>query len=165
MAEKEEYEKHRLRALQAKKILDTLPEKIFDDITKIAAAICDTPVALISFVDEDRQWFKSRYGLSLLETPRDDSFCAHAIKDPFEIMEVPDTTRDQRFRDNPLVLDEPRMRFYAGAPLVDGEGYPLGTVCVIDQKPKTLSYDQKSALRALSRVTMHILENRLNKED
>ena len=164
MSDQEEYEKQRLSALRAKKILDTLPEKVFDDITKIAAAICNTPVALVSFVDEDRQWFKSRYGLSLLETPRDDSFCAHAIKDPFEIMEVPDATRDQRFRDNPLVLEEPRMKFYAGAPLVDGEGFPLGTVCVIDQKPKTLSHDQKSALGALSRVTMHILENQAGKD-
>lgn len=158
-------EEKRLLELYSLNILDTETEQDFDDVSRIAAIICDTPISLITLLDKDRQWFKSRYGLSLLETPRDISFCTHAIQKPDELMEVENTLNDPRFKDNPLVLDQPEMRFYAGMPIVTSGGLPLGTVCVIDQRPRKLSYDQREALMALSRLAMKLIYKRLLKEE
>ncbi|MFY0599011.1 MAG: PAS domain S-box protein [Cyclobacteriaceae bacterium] len=153
-------ENERLRALEEYKILDTLPEDIYDDITKIAAQISDSPIALISLVDDTRQWFKSHHGLDVSETPKKIAFCAHAIGEPDKILEVSDSFEDERFHDNPLVTGKPHVRFYAGAPLKDKNGYPLGTLCVIDHKVKNLSKTQKQALWALSRQVVALLELR-----
>jgi len=151
----------RVAALEKYAILDTEPEQAFDDLTLLASYVCKTPIALISLVDEDRQWFKSKIGLSVSETPRQVAFCSVAIQHP-DVMVVPDTLQDERFRDNPLVLSEPRIRFYAGAPLINEDGYALGTLCVIDQTPRQITQDQKEALQALSRLVLAQLEFRRN---
>ena len=147
-------ETQRLRALHAYKILDTLAEQAYDDLTYLAAQICDAPIALISLVDRDRQWFKSRVGLNAEETSRKVSFCAHAIHHPGELLEVEDALEDQRFAGNPLVTGDPHIRFYAGMPIVDAAGLALGTLCVIDRKPRVLKQAQRRALKALSRQVM-----------
>ena len=147
-------ETQRLRALHAYKILDTLAEQAYDDLTGLAAQICDAPIALISLVDRDRQWFKSRVGLNAEETSRKVSFCAHAIHHPKELLEVEDALEDQRFAGNPLVTGDPHIRFYAGMPIVDAAGLALGTLCVIDRKPRVLKQAQRRALKALSRQVM-----------
>ena len=152
-------EKQRLKAHWQYQLLDTVPEEMFDDLTELAARICEAPIALISLVDEDRQWFKSKFGISINETSRDISFCAHAITQP-DLFIVPDATKDERFADNPLVTSEPKVRFYAGAPLVTPDGHALGTLCVIDQVPHELRPDQKTALRVLARHVMMQLELR-----
>jgi GAF domain-containing protein len=147
----------RLAVLRDYEILDTLPEPQFDDITFLASYICGAPVALVSLVDEGRQWFKSKLGTDIEETPRDVAFCAHAILEPDEIFVVPDAHQDPRFASNPLVRDEPHIRFYAGAPLVSPEGMPLGTLCVVDEVPGYLSPAQTRALAALAReVVVHL---------
>ncbi len=151
----------RLKALRKYRILDTDPEQAFDDLTLLASQVCGTPIALISLVDENRQWFKSRVGLQAHETARDVSFCAHAIQQP-GLFIVPDAMNDARFRDNPLVLDDPHIRFYAGAPLVTREGDALGTLCVIDRLPRTLTEGQKNALEAVQRQAEAQLELRRN---
>ncbi len=151
----------RLKALRKYRILDTDPEQAFDDLTLLASQVCGTPIALISLVDESRQWFKSRVGLQAHETSRDVSFCAHAIQQP-GLFIVPDAMNDARFRDNPLVLDDPHIRFYAGAPLVTREGDALGTLCVIDRLPRTLTEGQKNALEAVQRQAEAQLELRRN---
>ncbi|SMD33680.1 PAS domain S-box-containing protein [Reichenbachiella faecimaris] len=153
-------EKERLAELKSYEILDTALEQRFDDITKIAAFICETPISLVSLIDKDRQWFKSRHGLNASETPRDLAYCAHAIHTPEDILEVPDAYEDERFYDNPLATGDPHVRFYAGAPLVSSNGYSLGTLCVIDHEPKTLSDAQREALWALSRQVTALLELR-----
>src|SRR6185503_18550241 len=140
----------RLEALRELEILDSAPEGEFDDLALIASQICDTPISLISLVDRDRQWFKSKVGIDNRETSRDVAFCAHAILQR-ELFVVPDTTQDPRFSDNPLVKADPRIRFYAGAPLRTPDGYALGTLCVLDRKPRQLTAEQEDALRALSR--------------
>jgi phosphoribosyl 1,2-cyclic phosphodiesterase/GAF domain-containing protein len=138
----------RLTALQNLAILDTRPEERFDRLTRIAAAAFNVPAALISLVDADRQWFKSACGLSVAETARDLSFCAHVVRAGREMI-VPDTLLDDRFADNPLVVEEPRIRFYAGAPLVLDDGSCLGTLCLIDTRPRTLTERDMATLRDL----------------
>lgn len=149
----------RLKALQAYKILDTEPEDFYDNITKLASHICETPIALVTFIDDERQWFKSVIGLSGKETTRDEAFCAYAIHQS-DIMIVSDPLNDKRFSNNPFVLSKPNIRFYAGAPLTTSDGYGLGTLCVIDNKNKELSEDQLRALDELRLVTIKYLELR-----
>jgi GAF domain-containing protein len=152
-------EKRRLKVLWQYDVLDTVPEEVFDDLTELAARICEAPIALISLVDEDRQWFKSKVGLALNETSRDISFCAHAIQQE-GLFIVPDATRDERFARNPLVTSEPKIRFYAGAPLVTPDGHALGSLCVMDRVPRKLREEQKQALRVLAHHVMTQLELR-----
>ncbi|WP_053058293.1 ATP-binding protein [Pedobacter sp. BMA] len=155
-------EQDRLLALHSYQILDTLPEEEYNDLTELAAGICGTPIALISLVDKERQWFKSNYGLGVAETDRAYSFCAHAILDPKELMEIEDATQDERFSDNPLVTGHPDIAFYAGVPLVNQEGFALGSLCVIDSVAKKLTDQQKKALRIIARQVMDKMELRRN---
>ena len=150
----------RLAELQALNILDTLPERAYDDITYLAARLCQAPIALISLVDGQRQWFKSRVGLDVTETPRSLAFCAHAIVDPGQMLVVNNALDDVRFAQNPLVTGDPSIRFYAGAPLTMPSGNALGTLCVIGMEPRELSDDDARALEALSRQVMAQLELR-----
>ena len=152
-------EVERLAALKEYHILDTGTEPSYDDITTLAAQICEVPIATISLVDEDRQWFKSRLGVKQQQTPREVAFCAHAILQdkPFIIR---DATKDKRFAGNSLVTGESHIRFYAGIPLMNPEGLALGTLCVIDHQPRRLSAAQQKALQALSRQVMALLELR-----
>ncbi|MGB3295787.1 MAG: GAF domain-containing protein [Phormidesmis sp.] len=150
-------ESARLQALRQYSILDTPSEQVYDDITALAAFICDVPIALISLVDADRQWFKSKLGLEVSETSRDVSFCAHAILDE-GIMVVKDALSDERFATNTLVTCAPNIRFYAGVPLILADGYPLGTLCVIDHRPRELSAAQIKTLEALARQVVVQIE-------
>jgi len=152
-------EASRLAALRDYRILDTAPEQAYDDVAKIAAAICRVPIAIMSLVDSERQWFKARVGLQAAETPRDQAFCAHTILQT-KTLEVEDAAHDERFADNPLVQGDPGIRFYAGAPLITPTGHALGTLCVIDRKPRHLSPDQKASLESLARLVMTTLELR-----
>jgi anti-sigma regulatory factor (Ser/Thr protein kinase) len=154
-------EEGRLKALKRYRILDTKPERAFDDLTMLASHICGTPIALITLVDANRQWFKSRIGISMAETSRSVSFCTHAIKQP-DLYVVPDASNHPTFCDNPFVAAENGIRFYAGAPLVTPEGYALGTLCVVDVVPRTLTPDQVEALDALRRQAQAQLELRGN---
>ncbi|WP_221936891.1 sensor domain-containing diguanylate cyclase [Mycolicibacterium sp. 018/SC-01/001] len=150
----------RMQVLADYNILDSLPEQAYDDFAKLASAICGTPIALITLLDDDRQWFKANVGLDVSETPRSQAFCAHAIMDPGDVMTVEDATLDQRFAANPLVTGDPGIRFYAGAPLVAPTGEALGTICVIDRAPRSLSETQREALEILSREIIVQLELR-----
>ena len=153
-------EAERLAALRAYDILDSLPEREYQDIVNLAAMICETPVAIVSLVDSDRQWFKAKIGLEATQTERDIAFCAHALDQPDALLVVPDATLDDRFVDNPLVTGSMHIGFYAGAPLRTRDGLVLGTLCVIDHAPRTLSDQQKEALASLSRQVMSHLELR-----
>ena len=153
-------EADRLAALAQYDILDTLPEKEFDDIAWLATHICGTPIALITFLDAGRQWFKSRVALDISETARVISFCSHAILGQ-GLFEVPNAIEDVRFCDDPLVTGAPDIRFYAGMPLVTCDGYSLGTLCVIDQEPRQLTLQQREGLIVLARQVMRLLEIRL----
>ena len=150
-------EQERLAALRAWQLLDTPAEQAFDDLTMLASQLCETPIALVSLVDESRQWFKSRVWLEATETPRSMAFCAHAICGTTTMI-VEDTLLDPRFRRNPLVTGEPNIRFYAGAPLTDSQGHALGTLCVIDRQPRQLSAEQTVALERLSRHVIKLME-------
>ena len=150
-------EEARLAALERYGVLDSSPEPGYDDITELASFICGTPISLVSFVDRQRQWFKSERELGVTETPRSESFCAHTIDDAKTLV-VNNAQTDQRFSSNPLVLGNPNIRFYAGAPIVDKNGHVLGTVCVIDTEPRELSPKQIAALEALARQVMVLLE-------
>jgi len=157
-------EKSRLRALHNYDILDSLNEPEFDRITELAAIICDVPISLITLIDEKRQWFKSVKGIEATETPRDVAFCRYTIMDT-AILEVEDATKDDRFKDNDFVVDAPSVRFYAGYPLIDPQGYALGALCVIDQHPKKLTEKQKKALELLASETIAFIVERRQKEE
>lgn len=144
-------ESQRLQTLRDLRLLDTPPEERFDRVTRLAKQVFGTPIALVSLIDADRQWFKSRQGLDAAETPRDISFCGHAILDD-KIMVVNDAESDERFCDNPLVCGNPNIRFYAGYPLAAPDGNRIGTLCIIDEKPREMSHEQLQLLRELGRM-------------
>ncbi|MBO2013046.1 GAF domain-containing DNA-binding protein [Hymenobacter negativus] len=152
-------EAERMESLASYQILDTEPEQIFNDLTQLSAFICGTPMALVSLIDDERQWFKAKVGMEPNETPREHSFCQHAMR-ASDVYEVYDAASDPRFADNPLVTGSPNIRFYAGAPLLSAEGQPLGTLCTLDTVPRQLSTDQRDALRMLARQVMAHLELR-----
>ncbi|MFN7349365.1 MAG: GAF domain-containing protein, partial [Dolichospermum sp.] len=151
----------RIEALLQYRILDTQSEREFDDITRLASFICATPIAVMTLVDTDRQWFKSKIGLEASETPRSIGFCNHAIQQP-DPMIIPDATLDPRFVNNPLVTSDPNIRFYAGIPLINDDGYGLGALCVLDDIPRQLAPQQIEALNILGRQVMQQLEWRRN---
>ena len=153
-------EKERIQRLDELNILDTLEEQAYDDLTHLAAQICDTPIALVSLVGTDRQWFKSHYGLDARETPREVAFCSHAILED-AVFVVEDSSKDERFYDNPLAIDNPNVKFYAGAPLIMSDNLRLGTLCVIANEARTITHTQKAALEALARQVVSQLELRL----
>ena len=157
-------EAERLKALYEFEMLDTAAEKSFDDLTRLATYICKTPMAAITLIDSDRQWFKSRVDISESETSRDISFCSHAILQDGPLV-IPNATKDERFADNPFVTNEFHLRFYAGSPLVSSDGYNLGALCVIDTVPRELTDGQLAALRALSRQVVTQFELRRQIKD
>ena len=163
IAEIHEQEEERLKVLASYSILDTMPEDDYDALTAIASEICNTPISLVSLIDKDRQWFKSHHGLDVAETPKEYAFCAHAINNTDEIFIVQDARKDDRFKGNPLVTGNPHVIFYAGIPLVGNDNLPLGTLCVIDSKPKLLSQSQIQALKALANQVMNLMELRKTK--
>ncbi len=155
-------EKGRLSALHAYDILDTPQETEFERITTLVAEMLDVPIALVSLIDENRQWFKSCYGLNVAETPRDMAFCVHAIETPEDIMIIPDARKDNRFRKNPLVTGEPHIRFYAGAPLITKTGFALGTLCAISNEPREgLTNKEKLLMQTLAAVIVDEMELRV----
>ena len=143
--------------------LASFTDVALEDIARLAAGIFETPIALVSIVDGDRQWFKTRIGIDVDETPREWAFCAHAIEEPDQVMVVEDALQDPRFADNLLVTAAPKIRFYAGAPLVTGSGHAIGTVCVLDHKAKTVDRERLEQLRFLARQVMIKLEERRGK--
>jgi signal transduction histidine kinase len=153
-------ERERISKLESYQILDTPPEEPFDRITRLVSQLIGVPIALVSLVENERQWFKSRQGLAAQETPRDIAFCSHAILQD-DLLEISDTLADPRFADNPLVTSEPSIRFYAGAPLNTPDGFKLGTLCVIDRKPKKLSDDERQILTDLACVIVDEMELRI----
>ncbi len=154
-------ESARVAALDRYAILDTEPEQTFDDLVALAAYVCKAPIAMLSLVDDHRQWFKSKVGVEIREMPRARSFCGYAIQQQ-DLFIVPDTRNDARFRENPMVLDEPHIRFYAGAPLINEEGFALGTLCIVDRQPRELDEAQKEALKSLRRLALGQMELRQN---
>jgi signal transduction histidine kinase len=156
-----ENEAERLEALRRYQILDTKSDPVFDDLAALASYICGTPIALVSLVDSDRQWFKAKVGIGASETPRDISFCGHTIL-ANDTLVIEDALADSRFADNPLVTTDPKIRFYAGAKLTTSDGYALGSLCVIDRVPRKLTSAQKEALQALSRQAVAQMEYQRN---
>jgi signal transduction histidine kinase len=150
----------RIQALQSYQILDTLPEENFDELVALASEICETPISLVSLIDENRQWFKAKVGLGASETARTVAFCAHAILQD-DLFIVENSLEDERFKDNPLAVDAPHVIFYAGAPLINKDGFPLGTLCAIDSKPRKLNDFQKKALVTISHQVVAQMELRL----
>ncbi|MEN3325153.1 ATP-binding protein [Mariniflexile soesokkakense] len=157
------HESERLKDLESYSILDTLSESDYDDLTAIAAEICGTEISLISLIDDNRQWFKSSHGIDVSETPKEYSFCAHAINEPEHVFIVQDAREDVRFHDNPFVSNDPNIIFYAGVPLLSDNKHPLGTLCVIDYEPKSLSKSQIKSLKSLGNQVMNILNLRKTK--
>ncbi|MEN1939821.1 sensor domain-containing diguanylate cyclase [Luteimonas sp. MJ246] len=153
-------EADRLAELERYDILDTPPEQAFDDLVAIAAAVCDTPVAMVTLIDRDRQWIKAAFGMNPAECRREDSFCTYAMLMPHELLVVPDTFQDPRFRASPWVLEPPEVRFYAGAPLVTPAGHGLGALCVVDHRPRELASGQLRALEGLARQAVAQIELR-----
>ncbi|MDQ2948654.1 MAG: GAF domain-containing protein [Acidobacteriota bacterium] len=164
MAPIPENEEHRLEVLNRFRILDSASEKSFDEITRLAASVCDTPISLLTFIDRNRQWIKSNCGLSISETSREVAFCSHAIMHP-GVFEVEDALQDDRFASNPLVTADPNIRFYAGMPLVTQTGEALGTLCVIDRKARQLTPEQRIKLKTLAQMAMLLLEVRKSELD
>jgi hypothetical protein len=148
----------RLEDVYSYELLDTAPDKELDDLTELASIICGTPISLITILDDKRQWFKSNKGLTVNETKVEDSFCKHTLHNPEEVLVVNDALKDERFIENKLVLGDPNIRFYAGAPLVTKNNHVLGTLCIIDRKPREFSEDQKYALQILAKKAMYIIE-------
>ncbi len=153
-------ESRRLAELRRLMILDSSEETAYDDITRLAAEMTGTPISLISLVDEERQWFKSKVGLDVKETPRNWSFCSHAIEDPEHVLVVKDAQLDERFKDNPLVTGAPNIRFYAGAPLITPSGEAIGSLCVIDSKPRELDPEKLKELQFLANQVIAMMEKR-----
>ncbi|AMM22949.1 hypothetical protein AX767_00030 [Variovorax sp. PAMC 28711] len=153
----------RLAELDRLAVLDSAEEQAYDDITRMAADVCGTPIALITLVDGTRQWFKSRVGMQATQTPREHAFCAHAIQTPDQVMVVTDAQQDDRFVNNPLVTGDPNIRFYAGAPLVTTSGQALGTVCVIDTEPRDIDAAQLETLQFMAQQVVVMLEERARK--
>jgi GAF domain-containing protein len=153
-------EASRQQVLDGYRIVDSLPEDTYQDVVQVAASLCNTPIALMSLVDRDRQWFKAQLGLGMQQTDRSQAVCDHAIRSPEQLMEVRDLSQDSRFADVSVVTGETGARFYAGMPLVTSDGVALGTVCVLDTEPRTLTDTQRTGLQALARVTMRLLDER-----
>lgn len=157
-------ERERARQAEVDRLdLAAFTDMAIEDIARLAAGIFETPIALVSIIDGDRQWFKTRIGLDVKETPREWAFCAHAIERPDQVMVVNDATQDPRFAGNPLVTAAPSIRFYAGAPLVTASGHAIGTVCVLDHRPRTVDPERLEQLRFLSQQVMTKLEERRGK--
>ncbi|HSJ12253.1 MAG TPA: GAF domain-containing sensor histidine kinase [Gillisia sp.] len=160
-----ENEKRRLLTLERLQLMDSLPEENYDNITKLASLICGTPVSLITLIGEKRQWFKSKIGTEVTEGSREISHCSHAILNPDDLMEIPDTREDERFLDNPYTTGSPQILFYAGMPLKANNGDVLGTLCVLDVKPNMLKEEQKTALKALAKQVENLFELRRHNLD
>jgi GAF domain-containing protein len=154
-------ESARMKALYHYNILDSAAEEIFDDVTITASELCGTPIALLTMLDQDRQWFKAKVGVDISEMPREMAFCAHAILST-DMTVVPDATKDARFAQNPVVTGGPKVRFYAGTPLITPEGHALGTLCVIDVAPRELQPHQAKGLQALGRIAVNLILQRLS---
>lgn len=155
-----QHEAKRQQALDACQIVDTIPEEVYDQIVRLASMIFDVPISLVSLVDNDRQWFKAKTGVEVSETPREWAFCDHAIRS-LDLFEIVDPCGDRRFCDNPLVTGPPYIRYYAGMPLVTNDGFALGTLCIIDTKPrKPLTEPRKQILSELSQMAMREIELR-----
>lgn len=154
------FETERLAALESYHIMDSEREKEYDDIAELASYICGTPVSLVTFIDDERQWFKAAVGTEFTENTRDGSFCTFVLPEPDELLMIPDATADERFHNNPLVINSPNVKFYAGVSLKSPEGLPIGTLCVLDVKPNQLTEQQQKALRTLAGQTSKLLELR-----
>lgn len=153
-------EAERLESVRKLEIMDSLPEEAYDNITELASYVCGTPIAVINIIDAHQNWFKSKYGTELAGSPRDVSFCGHTILEPEELLEVPDATKDERFKDNPFVVGENAINYYAGIPLLDNNGLPMGTLCVYDSQVHNLDDKQKVALKALGKQVERLFESR-----
>lgn len=159
-----ENEAERQAAVDSYDILDSPEEKEFDEITKIASIVTESPISLMTLIDRDRNWFKSHQGIQMREDPRKRSFCEHAINSPHEPFIIEDASKDERFKDNPVVVGEPHIRFYAGFPIVNAQGLALGALCVIDVKPKSLNNDQIEILKSLSSQSLLLMEHHKKKQ-